>query len=103
MENEDNHKKAIDSLIHDTNSELSRLRLMIKRLRRWNTNYTKELMEKGIVMDSEPFIISEYLISIEKKLVEAIDLYYRRYQNKFYQCPECKAIIGHMPTCSNKI
>lgn len=75
-------ERAMQSLIHDTNSAFSRMREMIKKQDQWLKANVKTITEAGI-KDSTMFITTEYFRSIEKELKKHIDVYYQKFSEDF--------------------
>lgn len=81
--NKNLQNKAIDSLIHDTNSALAGLNAQIALLTKFNQKYGKERAELGLNVDSYPFVIREYLNSYSKKIQDSIEEYHKEFKTNF--------------------
>lgn len=80
-------ERAMASLVHDTNSGLDRLNQRNLQLDKWLKDNKKALAESGI-NTSIPYVLSEYIRSIQKELSDSIDLYYERFSKDFQQQEE---------------
>jgi hypothetical protein len=68
-------EQAMQKLIHDTNSALSRMNDNIKRIGEW-LKTTKQA-------DSHPYVYVEYLKTIREDVRKAIDSYYEKFNKDF--------------------
>lgn len=76
-------EKAMQTLIHDTNRELSNLKHFIKEFEKFDNENCKILQEAGLKVSSTPFVIVEYMKSTRENLRTALDEYITKFQNDF--------------------
>lgn len=82
--------KALQKLIHDTNSALQTLRFNFDTFEKWWKEYVRQQREKDPEFKyhspptSEPYIHIEYMRSKQKAIEKAIDAYYSAFKNDFH-------------------
>lgn len=76
-------EKAMASLIHDTNSGFSEIRVHLKGLSDWLKSHAEVLKSNNLPIESIPYVRIEYIRSAQKKLEAAIDAYYKKADKEF--------------------